>query len=97
MKPEKLALWIINFLLSALLVLAALVLLERIPSQAWPWYSRSLCCAPLLICFPAGLFCAKRSKGLRLAVMIPVILIILSADLLTLAFVVSPTASSVSL
>lgn len=67
MKPEKLALWIINFLLSALLVFAALVLLERIPSQAWPWYSRSLCCAPLLLCFPAGLFCAKRSKGLRLA------------------------------
>ena len=27
----------------------------------------SYCCAPLLLCFPAGLFCAKRSKGLRLA------------------------------
>ena len=66
MKLEKAALWIINFLLSALLVFAALVLLERIPSQAWPWYSRSLCCAPLLLCWPAGLFCAKRSKVLRL-------------------------------
>lgn len=66
MKAEKIALWVVNFLLSALLVFAALVLLERLPAVDWPWYSRSLCCWPLLLCFPAGLFCAGRSKALRL-------------------------------
>ena len=45
MKAEKIALWVVNFLLSALLVFAALVLLERLPAVDWPWYSRSLCCS----------------------------------------------------
>ena len=69
MKAERLALYIINLLLGAFLAFAALVLMEQLPAMGWEWYSRSLRCVPLLLCFLAGL-AARRvrlPKGALLA------------------------------
>ena len=70
MKAERLALYVINLLLGAFLAFAALVLMEQLPAMGWEWYSRSLRCAPLLLCFFAGI-AARRvrlPKGVLLAV-----------------------------
>ena len=55
MKGEKLAVWLMNLLLSALFAFGVLCFLEQFSRTGWPWYSRVLRCWPLLLCFVIGL------------------------------------------
>ena len=54
MKTEKIAIRLMNLLLSAFFAFGVLVFLEQFSRTGWPWYSRSLRCWPLLICFLLG-------------------------------------------
>lgn len=68
MKVEKAVLWFMNLLLAAAFAFAVLVLLEQLPAAGWPWYSRCLLGAPVLLCFLAGL-CGRGLKALRIALL----------------------------
>lgn len=64
MKADKFGMWIINLLMAAAFAFSILVLMEQLPGMGWPWYSRSLCALPVVICFVAGLI-AREVKLLR--------------------------------
>ena len=55
MKGEKLAVWLMNLLLSAFFAFGVLCFLEQFSRTGWPWYSRVLRCWPLLLCYVIGL------------------------------------------
>lgn len=55
MKLEKPVMWLVNLLLSALFAFGVLEFLEQFSRNGWEWYSRSLKCWPILICFAVGL------------------------------------------
>lgn len=61
MKTEKFVMCLINLALTAALAFSALVILEQLAPMGWEWYSRSLCCYPLLLCFAAGLAASAKS------------------------------------
>ncbi len=55
MKLEKPIMWLVNLLLSLFFAFGILQFLEQFSSHGWAWYSRSLCCWPIILCFLAGL------------------------------------------
>ena len=55
MKGEKIAVRVMNLLLSAFFAFGILVFLEQFSRTGWAWYSRSLRCWPILLCFAVGI------------------------------------------
>ena len=55
MKAEKIVVRIMNLLLSAFFAFGILVFLEQFSRTGWPWFSRSLRCWPILMCFLVGM------------------------------------------
>ena len=49
MKGEKIAVRVMNLLLSAFFAFGILVFLEQFSRTGWAWYSRSLRCWPILL------------------------------------------------
>ena len=54
MKTEKIVIRIMNLLLSAFFAFGILTFLEQFSRTGWPWFSRSLRCWPILLCFLVG-------------------------------------------
>ncbi len=55
MKSEKIAVRLMNLLLSAFFAFGILAFLEQFSRTGWPWFSRSLRCWPILLCFLGGM------------------------------------------
>ena len=55
MKAERIAVRLMNLLLSAFFAFGILAFLEQFSRTGWPWFSRSLRCWPILLCFFAGM------------------------------------------
>ena len=55
MKGERIAVRVMNLLLSAFFAFGILVFLEQFSRTGWPWFSRSLRCWPILLCFFGGM------------------------------------------
>ena len=55
MKGERIAVRVMNLLLSAFFAFGILVFLEQFSRTGWPWFSRSLRCWPILLCFLVGM------------------------------------------
>ena len=55
MKAERIVIRIMNLLLSAFFAFGILVFLEQFSRTGWAWYSRSLRCWPILLCFLVGM------------------------------------------
>ncbi len=66
LKPEKAALWLINFSLCAFFAFAILIFLEQFGYRGWAWYSRSLRSWPILLCFILGTAAGGSKAAARL-------------------------------
>ncbi len=62
-RAEKPLMWLINLALTAAFTLVLLIIAEQITRPGWAWYSRSLRCWPLVLCFVGGLIARGMKKA----------------------------------